>query len=93
MDNEKDLMEGIDAKLGEHGYGEAIGPKVVGGTGQELSGNAAGAAQKATKAALQEIKKHANKTGKTLEPKMVAQMHLFILNAVSSAMAYYDVTE
>lgn len=93
MDREKNLMEGIDAKLCEHGFGEAIGPKLIGGTGQVLSSNAAVAAQKSTKAAIQEIKKYANKSGKTLTPTMVAQMQLFILNAVSSAMAYYDITE
>mgnify|MGYP001819922265 FL=1 len=58
-----------------------------------MSSKAAAARDKAVKAAMTEIKRHANQSGKTLTPTMVRQMEAFITNAVASAMTYYGVTK
>jgi len=78
MEDEQALHEGIRKALTRQGLlDEAVSSKAV------------QARDKAVKAAMLEIKKHANQTGKTLTPTMVRQMEAFIASAVSSAMAYY----
>jgi hypothetical protein len=81
MDNDK-LLEQIDDAMGRQGL-LSEGLSDLGG------GRSQAEVEKATKAAMQSIKKWMNSTGKTLTPTMVKYMEGHIKMAVASAVAYY----
>lgn len=77
----KDLPDYSDPAVGPEPWHEEV----------ELAESAISARDKATKAAMTEIKRYANQSNKTLTPTMVKQMETFISQAIATAMMYHGV--